>query len=308
MATEHGLRAAEGNKVHALLAADLAGRQHGVLAASQLIDLGLGRSTISRWSRTGLLHRLYPGVYAFGHRSLRREGLQMAAVLTGGPASHLSHRAALLARGLRPSAGSTFEITTPLQRSRRIAGIKAYHHPLHPDDCTHLDGVRITAVARTFVDVAGVLPAAELPVLLERADDRGMLDRRALDAAIVRGKGRRGIREVKAALADMDPDPAFVRSEFERRMRALLRREGLPIPDSNPWVEIAEVDLMWSQQRVAVELDGYEHHRGRVAFERDHERSLELEARGYRVLRVSWRQFTREPDRVLAALRTVLAV
>ena len=105
----------------------------------------------------------------------------------------------------------------------------------------------------------------------------------------------------------MRPDAAFVRSVFERRMRELLRREGLPMPDSNPWVEIAEVDLVWPEHRVAMELDGYEHHRGRVAFERDHERSLELEARGYRVLRVSWRQFTRRPERVLAALRTVLA-
>jgi hypothetical protein len=115
------------------------------------------------------------------------------------------------------------------------------------------------------------------------------------------------VRQLRAALADLDPDPAFVRSDFERDVRRLLRGAGLPMPDSNPWVQVGEIDLVWPAHRVALELDGWDTHRGRLAFERDRERSLLLEARGYRVLRASWRQFTREPQTILAALATVLA-
>jgi very-short-patch-repair endonuclease len=310
MATERQDPPAERAEFDPLLAAvgaELAARQNGVLSTAQLMQAGLGSSTISRWATSGLLHRLYPGVYAFGHRRLRPEGLQMAAVLAGGPDSTLSHRSALLARGQRRDAGATFEITTPGRRGRTIRGIKAYHHPLHADDRTTLHGVPITSVARTLVDAAGVVNLGELPQLLQRTLDLGLLDRRALDAAIERAKGRRGVGGLRAALADLDPDPAFVRSDFERDVRRLLRREGLPLPDSNPWVHIGEVDLVWATHRVALELDGWDTHRGRLAFERDRERGLLLEARGYRVLRASWRQFSREPQTILAALATVLA-
>jgi very-short-patch-repair endonuclease len=305
MATEGAQRAAQGNEKQVL--SRLVGAQHGVVSAAQLRGMDIGRSTVARWVRDGRLHRLYPCVYAVGHASLRPEGLQMAAVLAGGSGAYLSHRACALARDMRRDSGPIFEITTSRYGGNRIPGIRAYHFPLHPDDRSERNGVPMTSVARTCVDVAGVVSAAQLPAMLQRADDLRILDRRALDAAIDRARGRRGIGALRAALADMDPDPAFVRSEFERRMRRLLRDRGLPLPDSNPWVEVFEVDLVWPAQRVAVELDGYDTHRGRLAFERDRERSLELEARGYRVLRVSWRQFTQRPDRVLAALTTVLA-
>jgi very-short-patch-repair endonuclease len=307
MATEGTICAAEGNKSSLLSLQPVVARQHGVISTAQLGDAGVGRSTISRWTRGGRLHRLHPGVYAVGHASLRAEGLQMAAVLAAGPGALLGRRAAAHARDMRRDSGPTFEVVTPGRRARSVPGIHTYHFPLHPDDRSELNGVPMTSVARTCVDVAGVVAAAQLPTMLQRADDLRILDRRALDEAIERSSGRQGIGALRAALAELDPDPAFVRSEFERRMRRLLRARGLPMPDSNPWTEIAEIDLVWSAQRVAMELDGYETHRGRLAFERDRERSLELEARGYRVLRVSWRQFTRRPDRVLAALTTVLA-
>ncbi len=67
-----------------------------------------------------------------------------------------------------------------------------------------------------------------------------------------------------------------------------------------------EVDLLWREQRLIVEVDGYAFHSGRAAFERDRRRDVALQAAGYRVVRVTWRQMTREPHAVVAMLATLL--
>ena len=67
-----------------------------------------------------------------------------------------------------------------------------------------------------------------------------------------------------------------------------------------------EVDALWPDERLIVELDGYAYHRTRSAFERDRARDATLQLAGYRVLRITARRLGRDPDTVAAAVRALL--
>ena len=117
--------------------------------------------------------------------------------------------------------------------------------------------------------------------------------------------GRRGVRALRAAIA-MYHDPGFTRSELERRLARLCREGGLEPPSFNLWIAGYEVDAVWVEKRVVVELDSFEYHRTRAAFERDRRRDAALHAAGYVVLRVTDIRLATDPDGVLAELRALL--
>jgi very-short-patch-repair endonuclease len=101
-------------------------------------------------------------------------------------------------------------------------------------------------------------------------------------------------------------DPSQTRSDLERRFADLCRDAGLPPPAVNTWVGGFEVDALWPAQRLIVELDGYEFHRTRAAFERDRARDGELQLAGYRVLRFTYRRLVHEPEAVGTAIRRLV--
>jgi hypothetical protein len=97
------------------------------------------------------------------------------------------------------------------------------------------------------------------------------------------------------------------RSELERRFLALCRDAGLPAPAANAWIVDQEVDVLWADQRLVVELDGHRFHRTRTAFERDRIRDTVLQVAGYRVLRVTQLRLDSEPASVIADVRSLLS-
>ena len=96
------------------------------------------------------------------------------------------------------------------------------------------------------------------------------------------------------------------RSELEHLFLRLCERNGLPTPEVNVRIGRRVVDFLWSEQRLIVETDGYRYHCGSHAFEDDHDRDLDLRARGYDVLRLTYRQVTTTPDRAIAAVADAL--
>jgi predicted transcriptional regulator of viral defense system len=134
----------------------LAARQHGVVARRQLLAAGLTSKMIERRAAGRQLVALHRGVYAVGHDRLRREGWWMAAVLAAGPGARLSHRDAAALHGFRPPGDHVrWEVTTPGRasstRTIRVYGTVA----LDAEDVTSVDGIPVTSVARTLVDLAG---------------------------------------------------------------------------------------------------------------------------------------------------------
>ncbi len=89
-------------------------------------------------------------------------------------------------------------------------------------------------------------------------------------------------------------------------MLALVRAARLPMPDVNVRVGPIEVDFLWREERLVVEVDGFRFHSSRAAFERDRRRDAELQAGGLRVMRVTWRQLTREREATLARIARAL--
>jgi hypothetical protein len=133
--------------------AKLAGRQHGVVGRGQLVRLGFTEEAIEVRIRAGRLHPVQAGVYAVGHRSIRREGRWMAAVLTSGPAAVLSHLSAAALWGIRPTSRSRIDVTTP-HRTRSWGTITRHVIALPADERTAEDGIPVTTAPRTVFDLA----------------------------------------------------------------------------------------------------------------------------------------------------------
>ncbi len=289
-------------------AAELAARQHGVIARWQLLELGLGRRAIAHALATGRLHRLHRAVYAFGRRDVPRQGRWMAAVLACGPGALLSHGSAAALWGLaRPRPGAV-EVTACARRGRGDPGIVAHRAvSLAPGDRDEAAGIPVTSIPRTLLDLAGDPSASRLHRAFAEADRLGLLSLPAVAALCDRTSGRIGTGGLRALVAEAAA-PAHTRSELEAAFGCFCRDRGLPVPEANAWAAGLEVDALWRKRSVVVELDGWEFHRGRAAFERDRERTTILELAGFRVYRLTWRRLQAAPDRVEEELRAYLAL
>jgi len=288
----------------------LAERQHGVIARRQLQDLGLGRRAIGHRLERGRLLAVHRGVYAVGHRSLSRRGRWMAAVLAAGPGAVLSHRSAADLWGILQSARPRIDVTRAGRRHGGL-GIELFHCArLREDEVTKHEGIPVTTVSRTLLDLAAVLPPQRLERALREAEVRRLGDPSSLGALLERHPRRRGTAALRAILASGRLGDGVTRSELEERFLAVLDAHALPRPQINAYVRtrgrLLECDCVWWVERLAVELDGHAAHSPRTAFERDRARDRALSAAGWRVLRITWRQLHREAEAVAGDLRTLL--
>ena len=150
--------------------AELAERQHGVAHYEQLRRLGLSPDAIGHRARSGRLHRQHRGVYAVGRKSVPREGHWLAAVLASGPAALLSHLSAAALWGLVRDSRAVIDVTVPGRTRRGTEGIVVHNvRRLHADDGTRREGIPVTSVARTLLDVAAVVPAGRLARAIDEA-------------------------------------------------------------------------------------------------------------------------------------------
>ena len=289
--------------------AELAGKQHGVVARTQLARLGLDRSAIRRRVAAGTLHPLHDGrVYSLGPGPLSKGARYLAAVMACGGKAVLSYRSAADLWGLR-SSNSRLEVTVP-EVCRRIRGIEIHRSRiLTASDQTVKDGIPVTSVARTLLDLSAVVRPPDLAVAIDRAERLGLLDVEAVVDVLDRANGRRGARALRQAIAAYRPSAQ--KSELERRFRLLLEDDPhIPGPFFNALVEgetgTHEVDAYWAAERLAVQLDGFEFHRTRRDQERDAASDADLELAGYRVLRLTWGDTTAHGQRTLRRLRLAL--
>jgi very-short-patch-repair endonuclease len=140
---------------------------------------------------------------------------------------------------------------------------------------------------------------------MEAAERQGRLAVGSLEDLIARCPGRHGLRALREALAAYRPAPV-TRSELERLFRDLCDSAGLTRPAFNALVAGFEVDAVWHDQRLVVELDS-SFHDTTAAFERDRVRDATLQLAGYRVLRFTHRRVLYEPEAVVQTLRALLA-
>lgn len=286
--------------------ATIADSQHGVVARRQLVALGIGSGAIQHRLSIGRLHRVFHGVYAVGRSGLSAQGRWMAAVLTCGETAVLSHRSAAALWGIAPYAASSIEITVPGARRRRRRGIRVHGNVMGAAERTTRHGIPTTSVSRTLLDLCEVVDGRRLERAVEEAERLELLDLGAIARLCQRRSGRRGRARLRAAMDALGPIHV-TRSELEWEFLALCRSSNLSTPAMNIVVEGLEVDAVWKQARLVVELDGYAFHRTRGAFERDRGRDARLLLAGYRVLRVTARRLRDDPESVVATIRRLLA-
>lgn len=290
---------------------ELAERQYGVVARRQLLALGVTPRGIHSRVTRGILIPLHRGVYAVGHRQLRAEGRWLAAVLAVGPGAVLSHRDAAALHGMRKAPESPKVSVTTTSTARTVAGVWLFpRRRLTADDRTVARGIPVTTPARTLVDLAPLLTAGQLAATLGETDRRGMLDPAAVQRALKRTKSRhgQGHRRLTAALdAHERHGAALLRSELEERFLDLVLSARLPRPRLNAWIGDVEVDALWPDERVVVELDGWAHHKERAAAARDRDKTNRLQVAGYVALRFMHGDLVARPAEVAAAIRAALA-
>jgi very-short-patch-repair endonuclease len=271
--------------------AQLATREDGIVERRQLIALGLSAAAIDHRVRAGRLIVLHRGVYTVGHTALTDLGKLRAALIAAGPTAVLSHRTAAALWKLIPSVPPLVEVTVTRKGPRSRNNLRI-HETRRPPDVRTLHSLPLTAPLRTLVDLAPIEPQHALERLCADALVRKLVTQEDVDAA---------------GIIDRDLI-APTRSRFEREFRAALRKAGLPMPVTGYRIPPYTADFAWPTERVVVETDGWDFHGNRFAFEDDRERDAFLAARGWIVVRVTWRRLRKAPTLVMVQLAQTLAL
>lgn len=293
---ERDMRAVSATRRDAVLAR-LAERQHGVVAHRQLIARGLSRHRVERMVASRRLLVVHRHVYAVGHAQLRPLGRRLAAVLACGEGAVLSGLSAAEHLGLVDDARTVFDVTVApgCGVARSLEGLVVHRCRLAERDWAWEDGVPVTSVARTFVDVAAWKPRRRVAYAVNQALVRRIYDQWAVDEILRRPGRLRGVAIVRSVLEERHPDAHLTRSALEARALERLMAAGVPPPRVNVWLADAgaEVDLFWEDAGLAVELDGRAYHAHRKHLDRA--RDVRVRGLGLRVRRYGWGDVTAGP-------------
>jgi very-short-patch-repair endonuclease len=234
----------------------------------------------------------------------------MAAVLASAPEALLSHQTAAALWGIRGYSGGATHVTVP-HKSTSSKRIRRHFSVVPQDERAVEEGIPTTSVHRTIFDLAATASLDEVVAMIKEAEYLNRWDRLSLPDLLERYPGKRGSRKVRFALDRITEEPpGRTRSKLEQRFTPFLRRHHLPLPRFNDWVLLGakryQVDCHWPDLRLIVELDGWEGHSTRSAFQDDRARDRALRVAGYSVIRLTWAQLDSEPTDVAADLRTLL--
>ncbi|HKQ17363.1 MAG TPA: type IV toxin-antitoxin system AbiEi family antitoxin domain-containing protein [Solirubrobacterales bacterium] len=286
--------------------ASLAGRQHGVVSRSQLLEIGVPAATIHGWVRRGHLHPLHRGVYAVGHPRVSQEGRWLAAILACGPGAVLSHGpAGQLLWIVSRTERYALHVSLIRGRDRSPAGIVT-HRPrsLERRDTTTRQGIPTTTATRTVWDLATTSTPTAIRRAFEQAEKLNLLDRDRLGSLLAAQPSHKGAATLHVLLGEAVLPLAETRSRLEEIVFETCRDHSLPLPATNVPLFGHEVDFLWSDARFVVEADGGDHLNRRQR-DRDNARDIELARAGYLVRRYSWTALA-DRDAVAVEIGTIL--
>jgi very-short-patch-repair endonuclease len=230
----------------------------------------------------------------------------MAAVLACGEGAALSHLSAAELWGIRRprrlsesgegGGREAVHVTAPSTAGkRRQQGIVLHRSStLTASDCTRRGGIPVTKPSRTLADIRPLLSQPQFNAAVREAEFLRLPFRDRFRA------------QRNPSGPDEQSSADRTRTELEDKMLRLCRRHRLPQPEANVKVDRFEVDFLWRRERLIVEVDGWDSHRSRSAFEEDRARDVRLAVLGYEVVRFTWRQLTRDSAAVARAIRALL--
>jgi very-short-patch-repair endonuclease len=173
------------------------------------------------------------------------------------------------------------------------------------------EGMPVTSVHRTIFDLAPAVSVDDVAAMIKEAEYLNRWDRLSLPSLLERYPRKRGSRKLRFALQRLEEEPSGRKhSKLEQRFAPFLRRHRLPLPRFNDWILLGpkryRVDCHWPQLRLVAELDGWEGHSTRSAFQGDRARDRALHVAGYSVIHLTWKQLEIEPEAVASDLRRLL--
>ena len=283
--------------------ARIASRQEGVITRDEMRAVGISDEEIKHRIRIGLLIREFRGVYRVGHSSPNFRSLYMAAVKACGEGAVLCGLAAAYLLGLLQSpVPPPPEVLT--RTERRVDGLKTRRTKrLDRRDVTVVGAIPCTTVPRTIVDLAAVLDGDQLARVCHVAGVKYGTTPGRVGAVLARRRRVPGVARLRAV---MWGDTKVTLSVLEREFIATLKREDLPLPDTNRKVGSYYVDCRWRDQKVTVELDSFRFHNSRHAWERGHDREREARGRGDEYRRFTYDDVFVDQTYMLAELRELL--
>ena len=271
------------------------------MTRDQLRAIGLDDAAIHRRARAGVLFRVHHGVYAVGRPATTPPERAAAAVLACGPGAALSHASAMTLWGFWKHWDRPFEVTVP--GDRRPRGIRTHRtRPLHRRDVRRQLDVPVTSPARTLLDMAARLKPTALRRAVKDGQARKLASQQALAEAVARHPHHPGAAKLRPYL----DDPTDTRSVLEDRFLDYCQRAGIPRPRMNVEVCGLLVDALFEPEKVIVELDSWDFHANREAFEDDRERDGVTTEAGLVTVRITSRGFDQQARRlqkILAARR-----
>ncbi|MDQ3659841.1 MAG: hypothetical protein M3454_02020 [Actinomycetota bacterium] len=264
-------------------------RQHGLITREQAILAGLSARQIDLRLRSGVWRRLLPRVYRPAELAATWHQRVMAACLWAGDGAAASHRTAAVLLRMPISGSGKIEISTPRRLER--PGLVVHRRALRPNDVIRADGLSVTGVALTLLDLGAIESLERLEMAVDDVLVRGLITTDRLHAAVDgRLKGTAGAVPMRRVLEAYKHSP--LESPLERRFLRLLRSAGLPEPEVQyPITDrtrlVARVDFAYPELRLAMEVDGYRWHGGRKAWAHDLSRRNELTNRRWRILHIA---------------------
>lgn len=288
-----------------------ASAQAGAIARRQLLAAGVSSSGVDRRLQSGALWRLHPGVYAIAGSPDTVARRRWAALLAVGPTGVLSFdSAARVHRLTAVAANGPVVLTVPHSGSQSLEGVVVHQiSDLSPADVAEHDGLPVTSVPRTIVDLAVTWRRGRLRLALDDA----VAAKRTTDAEVgaclrsVARRGKPGVRLLTSLLDERGPGEAPPASVLERDFFALIARSPLPTPRRQhplPRTDGVQglVDAAWPEVKLIVEVDGRRWHQRIQDMKRDRDRDLHAAAEGWQVVRPMHEHIVGAPEETMREL------
>ena len=296
---------------HVAAVDEAARTQHGLVTSEQAVA-ALGPYRRRRWVSEGRLVHVQPNVYRVaGAPETWHQALKALELSTSGI---VSHRSAAELWGMLLPAGYV-EVSINRGRGAHVRPPAVVHRvkDLRPDLAVEREGVRLTDPVRTVVDLGLVVPPGLVGAALRRGISKRLVS--LAEARHIRERlGRRG-RNGTGILGEVIDIHVLAgeRAESELEVRFLQLRSRHDLAELTLQYEVwemgrclARVDAAVPRLRLAVEVDGFEHHSTPEEFQRDRSRQNELVALGWTVLRFTWSDVVHHPEKVARQIRQAI--
>jgi len=281
---------------------ELAGRQHGVVARRQLLALGFNAREIEHRVARGRLHLVMRGVYAVGWPRLTRERRWMAAVLACGEGAVLSHRSAAALWGIGTERGGRVDVSVRRRTRLRRPGIHVHARPgLGEAEVSYRDGIPVTGIVRTLIDVATELGPLGVERAVNDADKLDLVDPETLRSALDGHAGDPGVGVLRTVLDKRTFKLSD--SDLEILFRRIAGAARLPPPLTKQIVNGFEVDFFFPELGLVVETDGLRYHRTPATQAHDARRDRTHTLAGMTPLRFTHYEVKHEAPKVTQALQ-----